>query len=86
MKKFDFWIFCESHPFDDSDILKKQFGYYIMLFVKREAKWIKETQKFIISDTINKIIKEAMETYPFEIYMDQVGVSHYYLNIIELYR
>lgn len=76
VEEFDSWIFDESRQFGDSGIVKTQFGYHIMFFVKREAKWIKDTQQFAISDNINKIIKEAMETYPLETYMDQVGVSH----------
>lgn len=76
VEEFDSWIFDESRQFGDSGIVKTQFGYHIMFFVKREAKWIAETQNYAVTEAINKVIQEAMETYALETYMDQIGVSH----------
>ena len=76
VETFDAWIFDESRVTGDSGLVKTPFGYHIMYFVNRKAKWVDDTRKYVISENINKIIKEAMETYPLETYMDQVGVSH----------
>lgn len=76
VETFDAWIFDESRVAGDSGLVKTPFGYHIMYFVNRKAKWIDDTRKYVISEKINNLIQEAMAAYPLETYMDQVGVSH----------
>ena len=76
VETFDAWIFDESRVAGDSGLVKTPYGYHIMFFVNRKAKWIDDTRNYAISEKINKIIEDAMAAYPLETYMDQVGVSH----------
>ena len=75
VETFDAWIFDESRVAGDSGLVKTPYGYHIMYFVNRKAKWIDDTRKYVISEKINNLIQEAMAAYPLETYMDQVGVS-----------
>ena len=75
VETFDAWIFDESRVAGDSGLVKTPYGYHIMYFVNRKAKWIDDTRKYAISEKINNLIQEAMAAYPLETYMDQVGVS-----------
>ena len=75
VETFDAWIFDESRVTGDSGLVKTPYGYHIMYFVNRKAKWIDDTRKYAISEKINNLIQEAMAAYPLETYMDQVGVS-----------
>lgn len=76
VETFDEWIFDENRVTGDSGLVKTPYGYHIMYFVNRKAQWIEYTRQYVISERINGIIQEAMETYALESYMDQVGVSH----------
>lgn len=73
--EFNDWIFDESRQYGDSDLVKTQFGYHIMYFVKREAAWIANSREGFFKNAINQLFKEAMEQYPVEVDYENIALS-----------
>lgn len=78
VETFNDWIFDESREYGDNDLVKTQFGYHLMYFVKRqqgEPKWIEKVRSDYLAETVNGIITDAVDQYPIETNYDAIGVS-----------
>ena len=73
--EFNDWIFDESRQYGDSDLVKTQFGYHIMYFVKREANWIAKSREGYFSIAVNEAISDVKEQYPIEVNYDAIALS-----------
>lgn len=73
--EFNDWIFDESRQYGDSDLVKTQFGYHIMYFVKREANWIAKSREGYFSIAVNEAISNVKEQYPIEVNYDAIALS-----------
>ena len=75
VQTFNDWIFDESREYGDTDLVKTEFGYHIMFFVKREASWVVKCREGFLSDAVNDAITQIMEKYPLEKNYDNVALS-----------
>ena len=75
VQEFNDWIFDESRAYGDSDLVKTQFGYHIMYFVKREPNWVAKSRDGYLSNAINAAITAVMEQYPIEVDYDAIALS-----------
>ena len=73
--EFNDWIFDESRQYGDSDLVKTQFGYHIMYFVKREANWIAKSREGYFGIAANEAISDVKEQYPIEVNYDAIALS-----------
>ena len=73
--EFNDWIFDESRQYGDNDLVKTQFGYHIMFFVKREANWIAQSREGCLSNAINQMFSNVTEQYPIEVDYDAIALS-----------
>ena len=73
--EFNDWIFDESREYGDSDLVKTQFGYHIMYFVKREPNWIAKSREGFFQNTINALITEVLEQYPITVNYENIALS-----------
>jgi parvulin-like peptidyl-prolyl isomerase len=73
--EFNDWIFDESRRYGDSDLVKTQFGYHIMYFVKREANWIAKSREGSFGIAANEAISDVKEQYPIEVNYDAIALS-----------
>lgn len=62
--EFNDWIFDESRLYGDTDLVKTQFGYHIMFFVKSEPAWLSTARSDYQADRINTMIEGALEKWP----------------------
>lgn len=75
VETFNDWIFDESRVTGDTGLVKTQFGYHVMYFVKNEASWIATCRNGFISNAISTVIQEATEAYPMETDYDSVVIA-----------
>lgn len=73
--EFNDWIFDESRQYGDNDLVKTQFGYHIMYFVKREANWIAQSRDGVLKNDFNAVIAEVLEQYPIQVNYDNIALS-----------
>lgn len=73
--EFDSWIFDESRVFGDTGLVKTDYGYHIMFFVKRQPLWIYAARSDYQAEKINAIIDEALEMYPLETDYDSIVLT-----------
>lgn len=73
--EFNDWIFDESRQYGDSDLVKTQFGYHIMYFVKREANWIAKSREGYFGIAVNEAISDVKEQYPIKVNYDAIALS-----------
>ena len=64
VEEFNDWIFDEGRLYGDTDLVKTQFGYHIMFFVKSEPSWLSTARSDYQADKINAMIEGALEKWP----------------------
>ncbi len=77
VETFNDWIFDDSRKTGDSGLVKTQFGYHIMYFVKREQVeplWIATVKTNYLSAKLSEIVQNAAEQYPIEVEYDAIGI------------
>lgn len=75
VETFNDWIFDETRVTGDTGLVKTQFGYHVMYFVKSEANWIATCRTGFMNEAVSAVIKEATEAYPMEIDYDSVVIA-----------
>ncbi len=75
VEPYDTWIFDESRVYGDSGLVKTEFGYHIMYFVKREPQWVVQVRSDYVQTAVSKIIEDAVAAYPIETNYDAVAIS-----------
>ena len=75
VQEFNDWIFDESREYGNTDLVKTEFGYHIMYFVKREPQWVAQSRDGFLSNAINEAITTVMEQYPMEVDYDAIALS-----------
>lgn len=74
--EFNDWIFDEGRVFADTDLVKTDYGYHVMYFVKREAEWIYSCRKSYLNEAINALIAEVLAQYPYQADYESIGLSN----------
>lgn len=64
MPEFNDWCFDESRAFGDSGLVKTEYGYHIMFFVKSQDIWYVTAEQDMMNDAVSAKLPEAMEKYP----------------------
>ena len=62
--EFNDWCFDESRAFGDSGLVKTEYGYHIMFFVKSQDIWYVTAEQDMMNDAVSAKLPEAMEKYP----------------------
>ncbi len=75
VQEFNDWIFDESREYGNTDLVKTQFGYHIMYFVKREPNWISKSREGFLQNAFNAVITEVLEQYPIVVNYDDIALS-----------
>lgn len=75
VEEFDSWIFDESRQYGDSDLVKTQYGYHIMYFVKREPNWIATSRDGYLQNVVTTFITELLEQYPITVNYENIALS-----------
>ena len=64
---FKNWYLKEGRQTGDYGLVKSEYGYHIMYYVKPEVKWVYLTNQTMITETCNQAMADARETYPSEV-------------------
>ena len=75
MQAFNDWIFDETRVTGDTGLVKTEFGYHIMYFVKSEAKWITAARTNLLSERIDEMVAAAEEKWPIEIDFKKIALT-----------
>ncbi len=79
VESFENWCFDATRQTGDHGIVKSEFGYHIMYFVRDDYKWAEYTRSDIITEQGNALIDSATEAHPM-----QVSYSDIKLGTLEL--
>lgn len=79
VESFENWCFDASRQTGDHGIVKSEFGYHIMYFVRDDYKWAEYTRSDIITEQGNALIDSVTEAHPM-----QVSYSDIKLGTLEL--
>lgn len=72
VEAFDAWCFDEAREFGDVDIVKTEFGYHIMFFVKSEYQWVAYAQSDFVGEKVAEKVLEITNLYPLEVAYDKI--------------
>ena len=61
---FNDWCFDESRQYGDSGLVKTEYGYHIMFFVKSQDIWYVTAEQDMISEKVSAMMPAAMEKHP----------------------
>ena len=75
VQAFNDWIFDEARVTGDTGLVKTEFGYHIMYFVKSEAKWITAARTNLLSERIDEMVAAAEEKWPIEIDFKKIALT-----------
>ena len=79
VETFDAWCFDAARQPGDTGIVKTEFGYHIIYFVKGEAGWIRRSEQMLIEATCTEILAGYMEAYPLLVNYKNIVLSAFSL-------
>ena len=76
VKPFEDWSFDASRKYGDTGLVKADFGYHIMFFVKTEVVWTAYADYELRMEACNKILDELLKANPLVADYDKTLVAH----------
>ncbi len=64
--EFDAWCFDENRKPGDHGIVKTQFGYHLMYFIRAEEGWVYYCEKAVINEKTAALLEETLAGYEHE--------------------
>ncbi len=78
VETFDAWIFDEARKTGDSGLVKTEFGYHVMYFVKStvtDGDWVEAAKTQIVSEKANALIEETGETWKMDVNYKNIALA-----------
>ncbi len=72
VETFDAWCFDEARQYGDVDIVKTEFGYHIMFFVKSDLSWIGYAESDFVGEKVQEQVTAITEKYPLTVQYDKI--------------
>ena len=72
---FDSWIFDESRKYGDTDLVKTEFGYHIMYFVKSEPGWVFYSRDGVIGEKAKAYLEGVVESYETKVDYSKITIA-----------
>lgn len=76
VEAFDAWIFDASRAYGDTEIVKTEFGYHIMFFVRNEPKWMIAATSSYLSDRVDEMLAQGEKEYPVTVHYDNIALTN----------
>ena len=74
-KPFEEWCFAEGRKTGDYGLVKTEFGYHIMYFVKGEEVWPYYAEQDLIAVKENEFLMGIIEKYPMEVDYNAIALA-----------
>ena len=72
VEAFDAWCFDEAREFGDVDIVKTEFGYHIMFFVKSDLTWIGYAESDFVGEKVQEQVTAITDKYPLNVEFEKI--------------
>ena len=72
---FDSWIFDESRKYGDTDLVKTEFGYHIMYFVKSEPGWVFYSRDGAIGEKAKEYLESVVDSYETKVDYSKITIA-----------
>ncbi len=76
VESFDAWSFDASRKYGDTGIVKSDFGYHIMYFVKHESIWRTYADSQLRLEACNEVLNGIIEKNPLAVDYDKALLAH----------
>ena len=80
VQEFVDWYMDESRKPGDYGLIRTEYGYHVMYFVKSEAQWLRNCRRGVMADLTSDVLKEAREQYP----IDEIEYKKIALGVVDL--
>lgn len=76
VEPFEDWCFDESRKTGDSGLVKTDYGYHIMYFVRSRETWIADLTSQLVNERSTALVEDAITRYPIESNLKKVVLSN----------
>ena len=81
---FNDWCFDASRQYGDYDLVRTEYGYHVMFFVKSTPIWQVAVKEDMTTELAEKIITDATAAYPMEV--DYSAIALGYLDVAQWFE
>lgn len=74
--EFKQWYLDSSRKTGDTGLIKTEYGYHVMYFVKGEPQWKAVAREQILADVVEEIVGAARERYPITVEYEKIVLGH----------
>ena len=72
---FNDWCFDTSRQYGDYDLVRTEYGYHVMFFVKRVPIWQTYAESDLVATLEEKIVTDAIAAYPMEVDYNAIALG-----------
>ena len=80
VEEFENWCFDESRQIGDHGLVKTQYGYHIMYFVKGEPMWPHYVQQDLMAMSENAFLMSVIDKHPIEVDYSAIQLAEIPMN------
>lgn len=75
VQAFNDWCFDESRKSGDYGLVKTEYGYHVMYFVRSYPQWTYFTQRDWVNEKTQQMISELVQEYPMEVSYEKIRLG-----------